>query len=112
MVSKPIIDEIISTTNSIIETYKTSEISSFSSTLSEVATDKSSTANPILEENNTAIKENKFIVYIVLSSIFAILIASIIIYFVIKISKRKPIDSMNVEMHNTFYKNNAYMDEI
>jgi hypothetical protein len=106
------LDEIDSTVSFTSETSESTSIAEiFNETSTEFSTE-SATANTILEESNPVVKETKFVAYIVVGSIFAILIASIIIYFVIKISKRRPIDNMSVEMHNNFYKNSTYVDEI
>jgi hypothetical protein len=109
------IDEIGSTISSTSESTETTQdpiIAEILNGTSTVTLFSTETANTILEESNPVVKETKFVAYIVVGSIFAILIASIIIYFVIKISKRRPIDNMSVEMHNNFYKNSTYIDEI
>jgi hypothetical protein len=113
------IDEICSTISSTSESTETTqdpiiaEILNGTSTVTPFSTGTATaTANTILEESNHEVKETKVVAYIVVGSIFVILIASIIIYFVIKISKRRPIDNMSVEMHNNIYKNSTYVDEI
>jgi hypothetical protein len=113
------IDEIGSTISSTSESTETTqdpiiaEILNGTSTVTPFSTGTATaTANTILEESNHEVKETKVVAYIVVGSIFVILIASIIIYFVIKISKRRPIDNMSVEMHNNIYKNSTYVDEI